>query len=346
MKIALLSVTEQGRILSQKIANQLTKYEIQRFCFYRHTDETAVSFQNIAQQTEILFPEFDALIFLCACGIAVRSIAPCIKSKASDPAVIVLDDMGKFVISLLSGHLGGANALTEEISKKLSAIPVITTATDTGKLFSPDSFASANNLIITDLAAAKEIASAVLNGEKIGFYSDYPYQNKPEILVENQNCRTGICITANPEIPPFPATLFLIPRNLVLGIGCRKGISSGQISETVRKALNFAQIPENRLCAVSSIDLKKKEAGLLEFCQDKNLPFFTYSAEILSSAEGEFTASEFVKQITGTDNICERSAVIHSQGNLILKKYAENGITVAVAECPVMLDFHKRRNLS
>ncbi|MBR1555135.1 MAG: cobalt-precorrin 5A hydrolase [Oscillospiraceae bacterium] len=346
MKIALLSVTEQGRILSQRIANQLAEHEIQRFCFYRHTDETAVSFQNIAQQTEILFPKFDTLIFLCACGIAVRSIASHIQSKASDPAVLVLDDNGKFVISLLSGHLGGANALTEIIAEKLHAVPVITTATDTGKKFSPDSFASANDLIITDLSAAKEIASAVLIGEKIGFYSDYAYQNKPEILIENQNCRTGICITANPERKPFPVTLLLIPRNLVLGIGCKKGTSAGQISETVRKALDSVQIPENRICAVSSIDLKKEESGLLEFCQNRNLPFFTYSAEILASAEGEFTASDFVKHITGTDNICERSAVIHSQGNLILKKYAENGVTVALAECPVMLDFHKRRKLS
>ena len=346
MKIALLSVTEQGRILSQKIANQLTEHEIQRFCFYRHTDETAVSFQNIAQQTEILFPKFDALLFLCACGIAVRSIAPYLNSKASDPAVLVIDDTGKFVISLLSGHLGGANALTEIIAEKLHAVPVITTATDTGKKFSPDSFASANHLIITDLSAAKEIASAVLTGEKIGFYSDYAYQNKPEILAENLNCRTGICITANPEQKPFPITLLLIPRNLVLGIGCKKGTSAGQISETVRKALASVQIPENRICAVSSIDLKKEEAGLLEFCQNRNLPFYTYSAEILASAEGEFTASEFVRNITGTDNICERSAVIHSQGNLILRKYAGNGVTVALAECPVMLDFHKRRKLS
>ena len=346
MKIALLSVTGQGRQLSRELSGLLTEYEVQRFCYYRHTDETAAAFQNITEQTERIFSEFSALIFICACGIAVRSIAPYLKSKASDPAVLVIDDTGKFVISLLSGHLGGANALTESIAEKLHAVPVITTATDTGKKFSPDSFASANDLIITDLSAVKEIASAVLNGEKIGFYSDYAYQNKPGILIENQNCRTGICITANPEHKPFPVTLLLIPRNLVLGIGCKKGTSAGQISETVRKALNSVQIPENRICAVASIDLKKEEAGLLEFCQNRNLPFFTYSAEILASAEGEFTASEFVRNITGTDNICERSAVIHSHGKLILRKYAGNGVTVALAEFPVVLDFHKRRNLS
>ena len=346
MKIALISVTEQGRMLSQKIAELLKNYEIQRFCFYRHTDENAVSFQNIAQQTGIIFKEFDALIFLCACGIAVRSIASYIQSKATDPAVLVIDDKGKFVISLLSGHLGGANALTEKIAELFQAIPVITTATDTGKKFSPDSFAIANDLILTDLNSAKEIASAVLMGEKIGFYSDYPYQNKPEILLENTNCRTGICITANPQNKPFPVTLFLIPKNLVLGIGCKKNTSSGQIAETIRKALASVQISENRICAVASIDLKKEEAGLLEFCQNKNLPFYTYSKEILASAKGEFTASEFVKNITGIDNICERSAVIHSKGNLILRKYAQNGVTVALAECSVILDFHKRRKFS
>ena len=174
MKIALISVTKQGRMLSLRIAELLKNYEIQRFCFYRHTDENAVSFQNIAQQTGIIFKEFDALIFLCACGIAVRSIAPYIQSKATDPAVLVIDDKGKFVISLLSGHLGGANALTEKIAELFQAIPVITTATDTGKKFSPDSFAIANDLILTDLNSAKEIASAVLNGEKSAFTAIIP----------------------------------------------------------------------------------------------------------------------------------------------------------------------------
>ena len=258
----------------------------------------------------------------------------------------MLDDTGKFVISLLSGHLGGANALTEEIAEMLHAIPVITTATDTGKKFSPDSFASANNLLITDLSAAKEIASAVLTGEKIGFYSEYPYQNKPAVLLKTLHCRTGICITENSEYQPFPVTLTLIPKNLVLGIGCKKGTSAVQIAETVRKALASVQIPESRICAVSSIDLKKEEKGLLEFCRNRNLPFATYSAEILSSAKGEFTASEFVEQVTGTDNICERSAVIHSGGNLLLRKYALHGVTIALAEYPVILDFHKRRKLS
>ena len=132
----------------------------------------------------------------------------------------------------------------------------------------------------------------------------------------------------------------------MLGIGCKKNTSSGQIAETIRKALASVQISENRICAVASIDLKKEEAGLLEFCQNKNLPFYTYSKEVLASAKGEFTASEFVKNITGIDNICERSAVIHSKGNLILRKYAQNGVTVALAECSVILDFHKRRKFS
>ncbi|MGN0678858.1 MAG: cobalt-precorrin 5A hydrolase [Oscillospiraceae bacterium] len=337
MRIAVISVTEKGRVISEKIAAFLTGHSVSRYCFYKHCDSGAKSFDKMGELVEQLFPTNDALVFICACGVAVRVTAPLVKSKAADPAVVVVDDMRRFAISLLSGHLGGANRLAEIVAEAISAQPVITTSTDIGGIFSPDSFAAANNLLITDMNAAKEIAAALTNGENVALHSDFACKNKPAIFCENAD--KGICISTSAK-KPFTLTLNLIPRNIVLGIGCKKGTDCGTISEFVGRILSTAEIDFRRVCEVASIDLKKDEGGLLDFCKSLGVELRTFSAEELSGVQGEFTASAFVSSVTGVDNVCERSAVM-AGGELILRKCAENGVTVAVAELPVELDFEK-----
>ena len=130
------------------------------------------------------FSDSDALIFIGATGIAVRSIAPYVASKKSDPAVLVVDECGKFVISLLSGHLGGANELALKTAEILEAIPVVTTATDLHHRFAVDVFAKKNNCNIFNMKAAKEVSAALLAGKKVGFYSEFPVEGElPEGLV-------------------------------------------------------------------------------------------------------------------------------------------------------------------
>lgn len=173
----------------KKICNFLNKdHAAKRFCFEKNSDEFSEKISDIYEVARKAFSENNALIFICSCGIAVRSAAPLINSKISDPAVIVIDDFGKFVIPILSGHIGGANRIAEIIAENVGAVPIITTATDVGGRFSPDSFAAANGLIITDINAAKSVAAAVLNNEKIGIKSDYPYKNIPCEIVENSLC--------------------------------------------------------------------------------------------------------------------------------------------------------------
>ena len=121
------------------------------------------------------FGQADAIIFVCACGIAVRSIAPFVKSKKTDPAVLVVDECGKYVISLLSGHLGGANELAETVARLLGALPIITTATDLHHQFAVDVFAKKNGCAIASMKAAKEFSAAMLAGESVGFYSEYDW---------------------------------------------------------------------------------------------------------------------------------------------------------------------------
>lgn len=340
--IAVISLTERGRILSVRIAAALSAYEVRRFCFQKHTDADAEKYDDLAQLAEQLFPAYDALIFVCACGIAVRMTAPHIRSKAHDPAVIAADDRGRFVIPLLSGHLGGANALADLLADAVGAQAVITTATDIGGQFSPDSFAAANQLLIRDLKAAKEIAAAVLNGEKIGLSCAYPYRNLPPELTVTGDAEYGIVIAETAEYTPYPVTLHLIPKNIAVGIGCKRGTSARQIMEAVRAAFAEHHLSAERICKATSINLKANEAGLLRFCADIGAPLQTYSAEKLMQIPGVFSHSDFAEQVTGADNICERSAVLCSGGSLILRKTARDGVTVAAAEIPVEIDFERK----
>lgn len=328
--IAVISLTEQGRQLSARIAAVLP--EAERWCFHKHTDAQAQPFTGIADLTAELFDRAQALVFVCAAGIAVRAVSPHLQSKASDPAVVVLDERGQFVIPVLSGHLGGANALARQLADALDAVPVITTATDTNGRFSPDCYAAENGLALNDLAAAKEIAAAVLDGEAVGFVSRLPGHPLPAGLTTDLSCRTGLCITENPQDAPFPVTLQLMPRDLVLGIGCKKDTSAETIARQVQLACEQAGVWPERLYACATISLKAQEAAILALCRARKLRLVTYTAEELMAVPGDFTASDFVRETTGADNVCERSAVLCSGGTLLLRKSAGEGVTVAIAE--------------
>lgn len=341
MKAAIISLTENGRRLSGLIAEIADFLCSERFCFKGHGDSSAHSFDSLAGLAADVFGRFDALIFVCACGIAVRAVAPHLRSKMTDPAVVVIDDCGRFVIPVLSGHIGGANALAEQLAELIGAQAAVTTATDTGRHFSPDSFAAANGLIITDMDAAKAVAAAVLDGEKTGLVSDYEYVDLPRDVSAGTDCRTGLYVGSG-DIKPFPVTLRLVPRNVVLGIGCRRGTDCGAIESAVVNALKAADIAAERVYAVATIDLKADEAGLLALCEKHGWELCTYTAEELRDVDGDFSTSDFVKSVTGVDNVCERSAVLCSGGKLVLRKTAADGVTVAAAEMPVILDFGRK----
>ncbi|MDE6832639.1 MAG: cobalamin biosynthesis protein [Ruminococcus sp.] len=341
MNILIVSLTEKGRILSGKISDLMgNSHNLKRCCFRKHTDSSAESFENLSELIGQNFSTSDAIIFICSCGIAVRVISPYIVSKVTDPAVIVIDDGGNFVIPVLSGHIGGANRLAEILAGKLKAIPVITTATDNGKKFSPDSFAVANNLIIEDIEISKLIASEILDNKKTSLISDYKYINIPPELIADINCTTGIYI-GNRNIKPFPVTLRLIPKNIVIGIGCRRGTSCETIEKRINETLISAGISPERVSVLATIDIKSDETGILEYCRKKKIIPVFYTAEELMEITGDFTSSEFVRKITGADNICERSAV-KSGGNLIIGKTSGAGVTVAVAEKDLIIDFERK----
>lgn len=302
--------------------------------------------QSISECVAEQFSKVEAIVFIGAVGIAVRSIAPCLVHKSVDPAVVAVDETGKFCISLLSGHFGGANDLAEKIAELIDGIPVVTTATDREQKFSVDVFAKRNGLILEDWEMAKGISAAVLAGEKIGFASRISVEgNVPEELefadieafAQEISCRKadsnrqGILISPlKEEVMPFPMTLQLVPQNVVAGIGCRKGVSKDKIEEAVDDCLNRYGILPQALKAAASIELKKDEAGIADFCACRGLPFVIYTADELRQVPGDFSKSGFVKEVTGVDNVCERSALAGG-GKLICPKQVYDKVTVALA---------------
>lgn len=299
--------------------------------------------------TEQQFQNADAIVFIGACGIAVRSIAPFVKSKKTDPAVLVIDECGKFVISLLSGHLGGANELALICAGLLDAQPVVTTATDLHSCFAVDVFAKKNGCGIFHMKAAKEVSAALLAGERVGFYSDYPYDGHlpeglllcdkegnvcvgPEKVAKEKGPEIGIAVTIYKNVLPFPSTVQVVPKTAVLGIGCKKDSEAENILLAAEKCISNTGIYQEALFSVASVDLKKEEPGILALCKAWELPFETFPGEKLSEVPGEFTSSPFVRRITGVDNVCERSAVLASgHGHLIQKKTSGCGVTTAMA---------------
>ena len=281
----------------------------------------------------------DAVIFVGALGICVRHIAPFLKSKDKDPAVIDIDEIARFTIPVSSGHIGGGNELALKIADFLGSTPAITTATDLHGLFAVDVFATKNHLSIQRLYLAKEASSRILHDEFLGFVSRNGYEGDlPKGLTESDKGEFGICISSDEKDKPFDSTLLLVPKDISVGIGCRKDTDSKKLSDFVRETLKNEGIYKLRVGSISSIDIKSKEKAILDLGEEYNIKPMFYSSDELMSLKGEFSKSDFVKSVTSVDCVCERSAVF-SGGELILRKTAKDGMTIALAKRKIVPRF-------
>lgn len=341
MRLAVISFTDRGSHLNRAVSDMLSRegMEVDSVALEKYAgayDLPALQ-GSLRDWTGEMFETKDAILFIGATGIAVRSIAPFVADKRKDPAVVVMDEKGIFAVSLLSGHLGGANELAGKLANLTGAIPVITTATDVNGRFAVDVFAKKMNLWISDMKAAKQVSADVLDEKKIGLVTDFPILGEiPEELVklrgtESFEGKTGLVIALNEEFKPFLCTLHLIPRIVAVGIGCKKDKEEAAIEEAVLSALAANHLSIHSVFGAASIDLKAHEPGILKFCEKYEIPFTTFTSKELMETKGEFTSSSFVQGITGVDNVCERSAAALSNGSLIQKKTAGNGVTVALA---------------
>lgn len=339
MKIACLSFSERGKFLGEKIkkySNQQDKYIVDHF-----------NNREVRNGIKPLMPhfimEYDGLIFISATGIAIRFIKPYIVDKTLDPAVVVVDDMGRFSISLLSGHIGGGNELANWIGNTIGAIPVITTATDNRGIEAVDIFAMKNNYYIENMVDTKNITAMMVDGKKIGLYSemDEIIQYDNLIVVEDldyiDSSIVGLIIISskhNKKLEKLKTNYEvcqLIPKNINIGIGCRKGIEGKRIIDAVKSELKETDLSVKGIKSIGTIEVKKDEIGIIEAAKYFDSPLKIFSIDEIKGVEDKFQGSQFVKDTIGVYSVSEPAAYLLG-GNLISRKSKYNGITISIAK--------------
>ncbi|WP_350454863.1 precorrin-4 C(11)-methyltransferase [Slackia heliotrinireducens] len=346
--LALAAFTKQGCELGKRIASALSDdgWDVRVFAPERLAKQAeCASYGNLSAWTGHHWQD-TAIVFVGASGIAVRSVAPYVQDKFSDPAVVSVDERGTFAVPLLSGHAGGANQLARRIASIVGGRAAVSTATDVNGLFAVDEWACQQGLCIVERDAAKAVSAALLEGEPVGFSSDVPCEGDLPTGVTAAGAgdakpSVGFAITHDVNTNPFETTLHLMPRDVVVGIGCRRGISAGAVEQAVCQALDGADIDMRRVAGLATIDLKADEQGLLEVARAHGWPLQTFSAQELEKVPGAFSDSEFVKETTGVGNVCERAAVA-AGGALLTSKQVQDGVTVALAVRPVVPSFTRK----
>ncbi len=333
MNTAIISISKQGNQLASRLGNQLEQTSCYTLTKWEQEGFLPIE-GKLGYFCETLFKKYEALVFIMASGIVVRSIAPWIKSKTSDPAVVVIDDRGQHVISLLSGHLGGANALTLKIAAAINAHPVITTASDVNHLPSVDMLAKQHGLIIDSMKNATTITAMIVNGENVVL--DDPYHILPkDILPIKQGEKSGSVIVSNHLLintnKPF---VKLIPQNIVLGIGCKKDTGSISLWEFIIENLKELNIDLQSIKAIASIDVKSDEKAILDAALRLECNTTFYSAEQLQEVDHLFEGSDFVKSTVGVGSVSTTAAYTagNKNGRFLLKKKKKDGMTLSVFE--------------
>ena len=324
MKVCLLSFTDRGEALGMRLASAL--------------GGEAARGVPAADWAARHFDEADALIFVGAAGIAVRAVAPLLRSKATDPAVLAVDEAGRFAVPLVGGHLGGANALARRVAALCGGEAVITTATDVEGRFAVDEWARCQGFMLIEPERILPVSARILRGETVTVASDFPVPGPcpPGVkLGENGQARLSVFLDGGPA-------LHLVPRVAVLGVGCRKDTPPEKIEAVFRDFLTHHRLAEQSIAAVATLERKAREPGLAAFCRAHGWPLTGFPAEALRQVPGSFTASAFVEETVGVDNVCERSAVLLSGGTLLCPKFAQNGVTLALALRPFAPDWRWR----
>ncbi len=301
---------------------------------------------GLAAWTKEAFAQADALVFVGALGIAVRAVAPLVASKASDPAVVVVDEGLTWAISVLSGHLGGANDLARAIAAATGAMPVITTATDLRGAWAADAWARQRGLAVANPGKIKAVSGKLLAEDIVSLWADEGVglvgQPPAGVVLTDGPADADLVVSAKSASALARAgaqdPLRLVPACVGLGLGCRRGIASEALAQAVDEALERAGLSWLAVGCLDTIDLKAHEPALVSFCEERGWRLEAHSAEELAQVQGSVSSSDFVRQVTGVDNVCERAALVGG-GRLVLPKLACGGVTVALALRPVSLEW-------
>lgn len=374
-QIAIAGFTTNGCVLAQKIVSELEG--ARAWAPHRISEEVGLpGFDNVgAWAGEAFAHGCDGIVFVGACGIAVRAIAPYVTSKMHDPAVVCVDEAGKWAISLLSGHVGGANDLARRIARIVGATPVVTTATDVRGAFAIDEWAARRSLVIANPQLIKHVSGALLEGGHVGVRVGRQVSLTDELPAGfvreecagdtdsasdansagdiRKPCSAGAApdsadashvlhahVHIGPELPceTDPDALHLITRNAVVGVGCRRGCEPATLQDSVETALASLGLASEAVSTLATIDLKAAEPAVVELAAKHGWLLRTFSAQALAAQGGDFASSEFVRAHVGVDNVCER-ALACCGATRILDKQAHQGTTVAVGLVPKALSF-------
>ncbi len=337
--ITVFPITEQGFSLAKRLIKRYGDIIIHK--------PSGLRDGRLKAGVKAAFKGSRALLFISASGIAVRAVAPLLKGKQTDPAVVLMDEKGRFVVSLLSGHMGGANRLTEELAAFFNATPVITTATDISGLPSIEEVAERFSLAIENPKAIKKINSEILRGGK-PFIIDKDLKRRK--LIKGAYGRRFNFRASSPKSPDSPALIFissrfglplrlkdkaliLRPKEFVVGIGCRRGVSAKGIGESVRKAMEGAGLSFLSIKNLATIDIKRDEKGLVSFAKTSGLPIDFFNARELNRIKPPSGPSRFVRENTGAYGVCENAALLSSGEKRLWRRKIKSGrITIALAK--------------
>lgn len=352
MNVAVLVLTDQGLRTAQRMINEWTEEDLPELWVHKNsqggltanckeTSEPSLrSFSELKAVVPELWKECSVLIFIMATGIVVRHIAPLLQSKDRDPAILVLDEKGEFVIPLLSGHLGGANAWARMVANRIGAQAVLTTATDVRGLTAPDEYARQFGWAVEPVEKLRKVNRFLLDNGYLNVWSDYelpeqnPLRQDPHyrFLDESEKGKAHLWISVQKE---SCAPLLLIPRVFSIGVGCRRGVSRERILEAVQVGLDQIGISRKSVQGMYSIDLKANEVGIQETAQVLGVPFRTFPAEKVQAVNEErgLSCSGYVREKIGVDGVCEATSLLGTkQGELVLPKQKLNGVTVAISQ--------------
>lgn len=335
MKVACISFTNRGSEIGEFLVEHRDS----------NSDIVVDHFQNSKVEDGIknvlkdIVREYDGIVFISATGIAVRMISPYIVSKIVDPAVVVVDDLGRYSISLLSGHIGGGNKLCKWVANVLGAEAIITTASDGRGIESVDMFAMRMNYKMENIETIKKLTTMMVNGERIGFYSEMEEKINYDNLIHINNLKEInskelcgiICVTSNENVPIDILYTILRPKNLNIGVGCKKGISEERIIEAIISTLKDNNLSEKSIKSINTIEIKKDELGIIEASRYFKCPMNIYTVEEIQKIEDMFEGSSFVKKTVGVSSVSGPCAYL-AGGKIVVEKTKCNGITIAVSK--------------
>ncbi|BCS88556.1 cobalt-precorrin 5A hydrolase [Pseudodesulfovibrio sediminis] len=333
-KIAIYALTSQGVNLARRLASKLggTIYASRRL-----EAENVTPFDSLRDLVAATFNAFDSHIFVAAAGITVRCIAPHLQSKETDPAVICLDQGGLFAVSLLSGHLGGANELAADAARAVGGQAVITTATDSAGVLSVDMLAKSKGLGIGNIERVKDVNMALLEGQPVQLYDPEDWlglawhSNFDSVAGADDwdSSRPGIWVSWHSDCPE--GALSLHPRVLHLGIGCRRDVSVYEILDHVGDVFGKRGFAMESIASVGSVEAKRNEAGLLEAAFEFGVSPVFYSTAQLTAIDVP-TPSDKVQAHMGVPSVAEASALLAAHGGkLIVTKEKTDTVTLAIA---------------